>query len=137
MTHLPEVQTLNLLPLLHALQTQSRTASESGSDPSMSSSSGETETETETETEIDAMTEAEGDINCMSQTPLNVPPSPPVLCLVLATDGVWYVHSLLLLYSILFYSILFYSILFYSILFSSIQFAFLSPSRISLLHETS
>ena len=83
------MQSLNLLPLLHALQTESKTASESGSDPSMSSSSGETETETETEIDAGAEVEAEGDMNCMSQTPLSVPPSPPVLCLVLATDGVW------------------------------------------------
>lgn len=74
-THLPEVQSINLMPILDLLHMNSGCQSETDSDPSYSSSSGETETE--------------GDALIIPLSPLSAPAMPPVLCLVLATDGVW------------------------------------------------
>ena len=74
-THLPEVQCIDLMPILNSLHMHSGCPSETDSDPSYSSSSGETETE--------------GDALIIPLSPLTTPSTPPVLCLVLATDGVW------------------------------------------------
>lgn len=74
-SHLPEVQCVNLLPIFSSLSQLMNSSNKkvTSSLPSHGSSSGETETE------------ADKDAQCISITA----PAIPMLCIVLATDGVW------------------------------------------------